>query len=68
MAGNIEYGTCDVCKKDAPLQRKYYHYNIKCECHAPNHFELVKHCADCTPVEPKETKITLKTSNLIKGE
>ena len=64
MAGDIEFGKCDVCKKDAPLQRKYYGYNIKCECHSPNHFEFVRHCNDCTPTEPKETKIILKTSTL----
>lgn len=60
-----EMGTCGVCRKEnAILQRTYFHYDIKCECHSPNHFELIRHCNDCTPVEPNKTKIYLKTSEL----
>jgi hypothetical protein len=66
MAGDIEYGACEVCYKEAPLSRKYYHYDIKCECHSPKHFEIVRHCKDCTPKEPKTTKIRYKTSDLKK--
>jgi len=66
MSGGAEYGTCPYCKKETFLQRKYFKYDIKCQCHAPQHFEIVWHCKDCEPIEPRETKLTIKTSNLIK--
>ena len=56
---NIEYGTCDVCGREANLQRKYYYFNIKCECHLPKHFELIKYCSDCVPLRPAETTIEI---------
>ncbi len=40
MSGCVEIGICDICKKEAHLQRTYFRYNIKCECHSPYHFEL----------------------------
>ena len=66
MCGELESGTCDVCKKtDVILTRKYYHYrSIKCECHSPNHFELVRHCADCTPKPPETTKVVIGLDNI----
>lgn len=64
MSGCVEIGICDICKKEAHLQRTYFRYNIKCECHSPYHFELVRHCSDCIPKEPRETKITLRTEYL----
>lgn len=56
---NIEYGTCDMCGREANLQRKYYHFNIKCECHSPKHFEMIKYCSDCVPLRPAETTIEI---------
>jgi len=64
MSGSSEFGKCDICKKEKPLQRTYFKYSIKCECHFPEHFEIVSHCFDCVAIEPKETTITLKTSYL----
>ena len=64
MSGDIEYGRCDVCGINAFLERKYYCYDIKCECHSPNHFEFVSHCKDCKPKEPERTKISFLTSKL----
>jgi hypothetical protein len=66
MSGDCEFGKCDICSKENYLQRTYFHYDIKCECHSPKHFELVIHCSNCVPNEPKETKIILKTENLNK--
>ena len=66
--GEIEHGKCDICKKIRDLQRKYYYYDIKCECHSPNHFELVSHCKDCEPKEPVKTRVTFKTANLATKE
>lgn len=63
--GEIETGKCECCGKDnVRLERTYFRYPIKCECHSPEHFVLIRHCEDCTPEEPKETKITLKTRDL----
>ena len=59
---DVEFGRCDICKKETYISRKYYRYDIKCECHSPYHFVIVYHCKDCVPVEPTETTVTLKTS------
>lgn len=64
MSGTCEFGKCDICKEEKPLQRTYFYYNIKCECHSPYHFVIVHHCFDCVAIEPKETTITLKTDYL----
>jgi hypothetical protein len=64
MSGICESGKCEICGKEGPLQRTYFHYNIKCECHSPCHFDLVRHCKDCVPVRPKETKVTLSTDKI----
>jgi len=69
MTGAIEIDKCDVCgKENVHVSRKYYRYDIKCECHSPHHFELVRYCKDCIPKEPKETKIFIKTENLKRYE
>jgi len=62
--GESMFGKCMICGEKKPLQRQYYHYDIKCECHSPNHFEIVDHCKDCTAKEPRETKVTFKTADL----
>lgn len=64
--GDIEFGTCKVCKQEKPLQRKYYRYNIDCDCCNNEHFEYVAHCKDCTPVEPAVTKVHIRTEILKK--
>ena len=64
MSSSCEYGICDICKKETYLERTYFRYNIKCECHSPYHFEIVFHCKDCVPIEPVNTKIELNTKYL----
>lgn len=65
MSADIEVGKCEYCGKDnVPLERTYFRYLFPCECHSPGHFVLVRHCEDCVPTEPKETKIVLKTEDL----
>lgn len=59
-----EHGKCDMCGKDKNLRRAYYYYGIKCECHSPEHFEMVRHCGDCHPEPPKETTIRVKPREL----
>jgi hypothetical protein len=66
--GDVEFGKCEVCGNETTLRRTYFHYDIKCECCSPCHFEFVKHCDDCTPKEPEVTKIIVKTDNLPKKD
>jgi hypothetical protein len=61
--GDIEIGICDICKTESQLGRTYFHYDIKCECHSPNHFELVVHCKNCTPQPPTKTNVTIRPIN-----
>ena len=61
MCGEIEVGRCECCGKDnVPLERTYFRYPFECECHSPEHFILVRHCEDCDPIEPRETKVVFK--------
>lgn len=63
---NIEFGKCEICGNETSLDRTYFRYDIQCECHSPRHFELVRHCNKCVPVEPKVTQLTIKTDVLNK--
>lgn len=64
--GDQMYGYCSFCKEDKILQRTYFYYDIKCECHTGNHFVIVDHCYDCKAQEPRETRVILKTRTLRK--
>lgn len=55
--GDVEYGECECCGEETFLQRTTFRYDFKCDCHSPYHFNLVIHCKDCKPDEPKEYKI-----------
>ena len=63
--GGAEYGKCEVCVKETTLERTYFHYDIKCDCHSPNHFELVRHCGDCKPKPPEKTTVYIKPNDKI---
>lgn len=60
---NQEFERCAVCGKTGILKRKYYKYNIKCDCHSPEHFELVLHCPSCVPKPPETTTVFIKPIN-----
>lgn len=65
MGGESEVGKCECCgTNNVPLERKYFKYPVKCECHSPKHFEFIRHCKDCIPKEPEYTKVTIKTEEL----
>lgn len=64
MSGEIQVDYCEVCGELGPVQRTTFYYGIKCECHSPEHFELVLHCKKCIPKEPLFTKITVRTEVL----
>ena len=59
MSGCIEHGCCEYCGEIGPINRKYYTYGIQCQCHSPEHFELVYHCDKCEPKDPGIKKIEL---------
>lgn len=52
MSGCIEWGTCQVCNNEGPVNRTYFTYNIKCDCHSPQHSQIVWHCYKCVPEDP----------------
>ena len=61
--GDIEYGNCGMCDQLATLQRRYYKYDIKCECcnrKNDNHFEIVRYCNKCKPKPPAKLKVVMK--------
>lgn len=60
MSGDAEFGYCDICKEQDFVTRKYYNYDIKCECCGNRHFEIVYHCPNCTPSPPKQITVTVK--------
>ena len=58
--GGIEYGKCEICGKEAPLERTYFYYPIHCECCGSKdkdgqkqHFVMVRHCKDCPAPIPE---------------
>ena len=59
MSGEMQFGKCDICKKQTIVESKFYHYGFKCDCHSPEHFERVNYCKDCVPKKPPYTKVTL---------
>lgn len=54
------YSKCEICGEEGVLRRKYFYYDIKCECHSPRHFEMVEHCILCIPKEPEKTTVYIK--------
>ena len=62
-----EFGTCDICGGEFPLARKYYYYDIKCDCcnykESP-HFEIVRYCSTCEPKPPLQVKVHIKPNDL----
>lgn len=60
----IETGSCQYCDYQGPINRTYFRYDINCDCHSPQHLEIVWHCDECEPKEPTLTKITINTKYL----
>jgi len=60
---DVEYGKCDICGNDNILSRKYYYYDIKCDCcnsKDDNHFEIVKYCNKCKPKPPQKITVYIQ--------
>lgn len=63
---DCESGTCDICNKESILDRKYYYYDIKCDCcnnKDSDHFEIVKYCSECIPRPPKKISVFMQISD-----
>lgn len=57
-----EIGTCEVCgTENVSLSRKTYRYDIDCWCCSSGHFEVVRYCNDCRPLEPTEITVLFNT-------
>ncbi len=66
MSGEVEYGKCDICGKESSLSRKYYRYDIKCDCCngiKDDHFEIVRYCSECKPKPPRVAKVIMTPNN-----
>lgn len=67
--GEIEIDKCDICGKEAQLDRTYFYYNIPCECcgckidNKDMHFVMVRHCNKCTPDIPIDIKVLQQGMN-----
>ncbi len=60
---DIEFANCDICNIQSPVQRKYYYYDIKCDCcnnKNDDHFEIVRFCQNCVPKTPRLISVSLK--------
>jgi len=63
-----EVGECSVCRRDSVIMRKYYYYDVKCDCcNGDSHFVIVRHCGDCAPKAPTKIQIILNV-NAIEGK
>ena len=61
MSGEVEYGNCDICNIQNTLNRKYYYYDIHCECCSnDDHFEIVRYCNYCNPKLPSVVNVVIK--------
>ncbi len=63
--GNIEVGYCDICHKKKKVNRKYYYYDVNCDCcgSSQGHFEIVRYCDECIPKPPKRINIMMEPYN-----
>lgn len=59
MSTEQETGRCDVCGELGILLRKYYHYDVECDCcGGDDHFEIVRyHQNNCKPCPPENVRI-----------
>ena len=60
--GDSEMAQCDMCEKTTTVARKYYYYDIKCDCCNTKdkpHFEIVRHCVKCEPKPPRRLSVVL---------
>jgi hypothetical protein len=61
MSGAAEYTTCSLCNLERIVSRKYYHYDIPCDCcNGELHFEIIRYCDVCEASPPKTVTVTME--------
>lgn len=56
-----EEGSCSVCGEYGAVQRRYFHYDVDCDCcNGSQHFKFLYHCSDCVPKAPTKIRITIE--------
>ncbi len=56
-----ERGKCTICGQSGIMMRKYYYYDVDCDCcGGTRHFEIVHHHENCIPRPPSTIKIALE--------
>lgn len=69
--GEVEYGICENCGKEDVLERRTKYYGIKCNCHSPEHFDMIRVCKKCNELKDEELKFPAYTkiyANPINGK
>lgn len=68
--GEQEFGKCEICGKEATLERTYFYYPIHCECCGSKdkdgqkqHFVTVRHCKKCPAPMPTVIKPVCKSAD-----
>ena len=56
----VEHGYCDYCGAEGIVRRKYYYYDIDCNCCVGKHFEMLRYCDKCSPTPPLNVIVTMK--------
>lgn len=66
MGGGIEYGKCEICGNEGPLERTYFYHPVHCDCCGSRdsegqkrHFVIAHHCERCAPAIPHNIKVRL---------
>ena len=66
----IEFGKCEICGKEAPLERTYFYYPVHCECCGSKdkdgqkqHFVAIRHCKDCSAPIPNVIQPVCKAAD-----
>ena len=63
IMGEQEFNACSICGEKTIVERKYYYYDIKCDCCSSannKHFEIVWYCRKCKPVPPRKIRVVIK--------
>lgn len=61
MSGDQELTRCSICGHKSVVERKYYYYDINCECcNGKHHFEIVRYCSKCKPEPPLKVIASVK--------
>lgn len=70
--GETENGNCDICSlQNVAVNRKYYNYDVKCECcngENDDHFEIIYYCNNCESKPPQTIKLWMSPKEILNDE